>query len=61
MSVISEVGCKKCGRGGEWSIFTDGEQLVQALCQHCGNRVELKDLKLKTEPDPKQYDPRMFT
>lgn len=36
---MHEVGCRKCGKGGYWKIFTDGKGHFQAHCK-CGHISE---------------------
>lgn len=61
MSAISEVGCRRCGQGGNWACFTDGERIVKLKCTQCEHDVECKlDVELKKEPDQKGIDLRMF-
>jgi len=54
---FSEVGCRKCGKGGEWRIFTDGEGNFRA--EHpCGHRSEFQ---VRQKPDPQSIDMRLLT
>ena len=52
-----EVGCRNCGEGGNWRIFTDGKGNFNAThsCGHTSN------FKVVTKPDPETIDMRMFT
>lgn len=56
-----EVGCKQCGKGGAWRVFTDGNKIVSYQCNHCRHVIDIDNLKLKTEPDYTAYDMRFFT
>lgn len=33
---FNEVGCRKCGKGGDWKIFTDGQGNFKAI-HKCGH------------------------
>lgn len=56
-----EVGCRQCGQGGKWKIFTDGQRVVKAECSNCGHSVEIDKVEIKKEKDGKAYPLWMFT
>lgn len=59
---FDEVGCKKCGKGGQWKVFADPSQEIGAFqCSVCGHIILQSDPVLKKEPDHKSHDLRMFT
>lgn len=61
MSVIAEVGCRKCGKGSKWKIFSNGAVLVKAECGHCGHTIEFDDdFQIKTEKDHQVFGSRFF-
>lgn len=57
---VHEVGCRQCGQGGKWMIFSDGEKVVEARCSNCKHSVEIQP-EIKTQPDKQAYHLRMFT
>ncbi len=52
-----EVGCRKCGKGGEWRIFTNGEGEFKAI-HSCGH---ISDFQLAKKPDVQTIDARLVT
>lgn len=30
-----EVGCRKCGKGGMWKVFSDGKKITMYQCNDC--------------------------
>jgi len=45
-----EVGCRECGKGGDWSIFTDGEG--HFIAKHgCGHVSEFEIVDKPYKPD----------
>ena len=54
--VFWEVGCRKCGKGGDWKIFTDGEGKFVGV-HSCGHQ---SNFELSKKPDVEQYDARFF-
>lgn len=58
---FSEVGCRKCGKGGLWRIFTDdGTSFPVAECGNCGHQVEMPAPTVN-ETDKEVFDLRFFT
>lgn len=47
---FDEIGCRKCGKGGSWSVFTDGKGNFKALCPygHVSNFGIIKQPDLKS-------------
>ncbi len=53
---FSEVGCRECDEGGNWSILTDGKGNFKA--EHsCGH---VSDFTIQTNPDTKAINMRML-
>ena len=44
---LDEVGCVKCGTGGNWEIYTDGKGKFKAK-HSCGH---VSDFTIKKSPD----------
>jgi hypothetical protein len=53
-----EVGCRKCGKGGHWSIYHDGNGHFRAMhpCGHISDFVVVKE----KDTQPKPIDMRLF-
>ena len=49
---FSEVGCRKCGKGGNWKIFTDGKGNFRAehKCGYTSDFTIVKNPDLITIP-----------
>jgi len=43
-SPFHEVGCRKCGKGGNWKIFYDGKGHFRAL-HECGHKSKFEIVK----------------
>lgn len=57
-----EIGCRKCGKGGNWAIFTDGKKLTRAVCRNCGHEIFFNEsFELTTSTDSKAIDLRLLT
>lgn len=54
---FNEVGCRNCGEGGDWQIFTNGEGDFKAV-HKCGH---VSDFKIVDKPDPKAIPMRLLT
>lgn len=57
---INRVGCRRCREEGVWTLFSDGKKIVKAICVQCAHEVFLEYDPIKTQPDEKVYDLRMF-
>jgi hypothetical protein len=51
-----EIGCKRCGKGGNWTIFTNGEGRFQAR-HPCGN---VSKFEIQDKPDAQGISLRFF-
>lgn len=60
MTGYHEVGCRRCGKGGQWKVFTDGKKIIGYQCANCKHSLD-EDPEMKTEPDYTAYDARFFT
>lgn len=50
-----QVGCKKCQKGEDWNIYSDGKQFV-AKCK-CGNTLIIKQGVTQSKPDAQNAIP----
>jgi hypothetical protein len=53
---FSEIGCRRCGKGGSWKVYTDGKGNFRAV-HACGH---ISSFMIQTEPDPITVDMRFI-
>lgn len=53
-----QVGCKKCQKGEDWNIYSDGNKFV-AKCK-CGNTIVIKQGVTQNKPDPQSIEIKMI-
>ena len=51
MKQHNEIGCRKCGKGGRWAIFTDEEGHFISKCGECGHVSEFEIVDKPDKPD----------
>lgn len=53
MIKLDLVGCRKCGEGGAWKIYSNGIKLIKAECVECGHQVHLdpQSVIITNKPD----------
>lgn len=61
MSEHKEVGCRQCGKGGQWKVFSDGKKIVMYQCNNCKHIIDVAGLEIKEKPDDQVYQLRFFT
>ncbi len=47
---LYQVGCRNCGQGNNWKIYSDGENFA-AICGDCRHDVEIINKSLVDKPD----------